>query len=121
MRSAHAHARRAHAAPPGGAGGGEGSGRSAAVGGITVSAIGGDADGGRAALGGVLLSDVTGREIEDGGMGEAGEATAGGSDEAAGRQRARGANTPWYRSKLMWGRGVIAAKRSRNSCGVKIR
>src|SRR6266404_3193695 len=36
------------------------------------------------------------------------------------RQRARGASMPWYRTKLMRGRGVIAANRSRNSCAVKI-
>ena len=33
------------------------------------------------------------------------------------RQRARGANTPWQMSRLVSGRGVIAAKRSRNSRG----
>ena len=35
------------------------------------------------------------------------------------RQRARGANTPWQISRLVSGRGVIAAKRSRNSSGSK--
>ena len=31
------------------------------------------------------------------------------------RQRARGANTPWQMSRLVSGRDVIAARRSRNS------
>jgi len=54
---------------------------------------------------------------------------ASGADEAVGsgstrpyattrsRHRAGGANTPWQMSRLVSGRGVIAAKRSRNSSG----
>jgi Protein of unknown function (DUF3047) len=38
-------------------------------------------------------------------------------EEPGERQRAHGANTPWQMRRLVSGRGVIAAKRSRNSSG----
>ncbi len=80
---------------------------------VATGAIG--SDGVRAGGGGVEVG--IGDAVDHG----IGGAIPGGGQDAGGRQRARGARHPWYSTKLMCGRGVRAAKRSRNSCGVKIR
>jgi hypothetical protein len=92
-------------------------GRSAALGGAIVVATGGKAEGDAVRGGAGVAEVVTGPHPEEVGLGEAGAATAPRSDDADGRQRARGVSTPWYTTKLMWGLGVMAAKRSRNSWG----
>jgi len=117
IRSAHAQARRARSAggdgrdAAGGAGCGAGAGTDT---GVTGKAGGDTARGG--ATGADVVSGGTGgaSAAEAGDSGTGGTRTAGSSD-ARGRHRARGARQPWYKSKLMCGRGVMAAKRSRNS------
>jgi hypothetical protein len=80
----------------------------------------GDGDGAAATDGGNdgVGTTAAGTARSDGEGGGAG----GGSDagmvragDADGRHRARGARTPWYRTKLMWGLGVMAARRSKNA------